>query len=691
MESKYSLGAGKVFPKFQMNKSTNHINFNNNLPKKPRLDQSPARVVQSGTETLLQQRKSLPVYSVRNRLLTEIQKHSTVILIGETGSGKTTQIPQFMHEIRLEKDGKIGVTQPRRVAAITLSQRVAQEMSTELGAIVGYTVRFEDVTSECTKLKYLTDGMLLREAMLDNLLMSYNIIVLDEAHERTVHTDVLFGIVKQAQTLRKERQMKPLKIVVMSATMDVDHFCDYFGGVPVIYLEGRQYPVQVLHAKQTQDDYVFSSLVTIFQIHRETPANQDILVFLTGQEEIEAMAHSIRSIAKELDSKYPSLKVYPMYSSLPSHQQLDVFRPTPQGMRKVILSTNIAETSVTITGIKHVVDSGMVKVRTHHPGTGMDLLKVQRISQAQAWQRTGRAGRESAGFCYRVYTRQEFDSMLKNSIPEIQRCNLTSVVLQLLALGIDALSFDFMDMPPKESVNAALQQLKQLGAIESVECTKLTKLGNQMALFPLDPRFSKILLSAQDYCCLEEILSLVALLSSESVFVTPPTKREQAVAAHQKFVSTAGDHITLLSIFRQFNTVAQKKQWCHENFLNARNLQYASDVRTQLAELCQSCKIPPSSCGQNLDQVRKCLITGLFMNVAELQREKQYLTVESRQAVAIHPSSVLFGSQPHCVLFTEVVQTGRCFLRQVSQIDPEWLREIVPEYMRQHRLLSCVT
>ncbi|KAJ4443899.1 hypothetical protein ANN_05686, partial [Periplaneta americana] len=779
MESKYSLGAGKVFPKFQMNKSTNHINFNNNLPKKPRLDQSPARVVQSGTETLLQQRKSLPVYSVRNRLLTEIQKHSTVILIGETGSGKTTQIPQFMHEIRLEKDGKIGVTQPRRVAAITLSQRVAQEMSTELGAIVGYTVRFEDVTSECTKLKYLTDGMLLREAMLDNLLMSYNIIVLDEAHERTVHTDVLFGIVKQAQTLRKERQMKPLKIVVMSATMDVDHFCDYFGGVPVIYLEGRQYPVQVLHAKQTQDDYVFSSLVTIFQIHRETPANQDILVFLTGQEEIEAMAHSIRSIAKlhslnypstcphlwsngqrvwprnqvapgsnpsrgkclrwaghvarmgesrnayrvlvgrpegirplgmlkcrwednikidlrevgydgrnwinlaqdrdrwqayvrmamnfrELDSKYPSLKVYPMYSSLPSHQQLDVFRPTPQGMRKVILSTNIAETSVTITGIKHVVDSGMVKVRTHHPGTGMDLLKVQRISQAQAWQRTGRAGRESAGFCYRVYTRQ------------------------LLALGIDALSFDFMDMPPKESVNAALQQLKQLGAIESVECTKLTKLGNQMALFPLDPRFSKILLSAQDYCCLEEILSLVALLSSESVFVTPPTKREQAVAAHQKFVSTAGDHITLLSIFRQFNTVAQKKQWCHENFLNARNLQYASDVRTQLAELCQSCKIPPSSCGQNLDQVRKCLITGLFMNVAELQREKQYLTVESRQAVAIHPSSVLFGSQPHCVLFTEVVQTGRCFLRQVSQIDPEWLREIVPEYMRQHRLLSCV-
>ncbi|KDR10772.1 hypothetical protein L798_15339, partial [Zootermopsis nevadensis] len=612
------------------------------------------------------------------RLISEILKHPTVIIIGETGSGKTTQIPQFMHEVRLARDGIIGITQPRRVAAITLAQRVSQEMNSDLGATVGYSVRFEDVTSERTKLKYLTDGMLLREAMLDVLLMSYSIIVLDEAHERTVHTDVLFGIVKQAQALRKEKHLKPLKIVVMSATMDVDHFSDYFGNARILYLEGRQHPIQVFHAVQTQDDYVFSCLVTIFQIHRDAPANHDILVFLTGQEEIEAMAHSIRLIAKDLEGTYPCLKVYPLYSSLPSHQQLDVFRSTPQGARKVVLSTNIAETSVTISGIKYVIDSGMVKVRTHHPGTGLDILKVQRISQAQAWQRAGRAGRESSGFCYRVYTRQEFNTMLKNSIPEIQRCNLTNVVLQLLALKIDTLTFDFMDMPPRESVNGALWQLKQLGAIDTAEGTKLTKLGHRMALLPLDPRFSKILLSAEVYGCLEEILSIVALLSSESVFIIPPSKREQAVVAHGKFVSSSGDHITLLNIYRSFSTVTQKKQWCHENFLNVRNLQYASEVRSQLAELCQRCKLRISSCGQNMDQVRKCLVTGLFMNIAELQRERQYLTVESRQTVAIHPSSVLYGSQPHCVLFTEVVQTGRCYLRQVTEVDPEWLSDIVP-------------
>lgn len=690
MDSKYNLVGGNVCPKFPTKKPATVVNFGSST-KKPRLDQRPADVTQPGPGTLLQQRKSLPVYGVRNRLISEIQKHSTVIIIGETGSGKTTQIPQFMHEVRLDRNGIIGITQPRRVAAITLSQRVAQEMNTDCGAIVGYTVRFEDVTSEYTKLKYLTDGMLLREAMLDTLLMSYSIIVLDEAHERTVHTDVLFGIVKQAQALRNEKLLKPLKIIVMSATMDVDHFSDYFGSVPILYLEGRQHPIQVFHAVHRQDDYVFSSLVTIFQIHQDAPANQDILVFLTGQEEIEAMARSIRLIMKDLEGKCPCLKVYPLYSSLPSHQQLDVFRSTPQGMRKVILSTNIAETSITISGIKYVIDSGMVKVRTHHPGTGLDVLKVQRISQAQAWQRTGRAGRESPGFCYRVYTRQEFDALLKNSIPEIQRCNLANVVLQLLALEIDVLTFNFLDKPPKELVNGALQQLKQLGAIDAVEGTKLTKVGHQMALFPLDPRFSKILLSAKDYGCLEEILSIVALLSSESVFVIPPSKREKAVAAHKKFFSSSGDHITLLNIYRSFSAVTQKKRWCHENFLNMRNLQYASEVRSQLAELCQRCKMPLSSCNQNMDQVRKCLATGLFMNIAELQRERQYLTVESRQIVAIHPSSVLYSLQPHCVLFTEVIQTGSCYMRQVSQVDPEWLRDIVPEYVQQHRFLTSVS
>nr|CAD7392501.1 unnamed protein product [Timema cristinae] len=623
---------------------------------------------------------------VRVILLAEIHKYSSLIVIGETGSGKTTQIPQFMHEVKLDRDGMIGVTQPRRVAAMTISQRVAQEMNTTLGELVGYSVRFEDVTSKCTKLKYLTDGMLLREALLDPLLLSYSVIVLDEAHERTVHTDILFGVVKQAQKFRTERSLKPLKILVMSATMDVDHFSHYFGNIPVVYLEGRQYPVQVFHAIKTQEDYAFSCLilvmsatmdvdhfshyfgnipvvylegrqypvqvfhaiktqedyafsclVTIFQIHKDAPPNWDILVFLTGQEEIEAMAYNIRLISKDLEGKCVPLKVYPLYSSLPSHMQLDVFRPTAPGMRKVILSTNIAETSVTISGIKYIIDSGMVKNRSHHPGTGLDVLKVQRISQAQAWQRTGRAGRESPGFCYRTYTHQEFDSFRKNPIPEIQRCNLTSVVLQLLTLGINPSSFDFMDKPPVEYIDGAIEQLKQLGAIESTVSPKLTATGHLMAQFPLDPRYSKIIISAKDYNCVQEILTIVAMLSGESVFVNPPAKREKAVAAQNKFYSTAGDHITLLNIYRNYNNVAQKKIWCQDNFLNSRNLQYASKVRTQLSELCERCKVPMSSCGQDTEPVRKCLITGLFMNVAELQREKKYVTEQDDDSECVFP------------------------------------------------------
>ncbi|KAK7870441.1 hypothetical protein R5R35_000729 [Gryllus longicercus] len=687
MDSKYSAFTFKVPNKIQ---KPNHVNFNGNGIKRPRLDDQQTKLCTNGSVPA-KQRKLLPVYNVRHRLIAEIQKTPTVIIIGETGSGKTTQIPQFMHEVNMEKSGIIGITQPRRVAAITLSSRVAEEMDCKQGELVGYTVRFEDVTSSHTKLKYLTDGMLLREAMLDNLLMAYSIIVLDEAHERTVHTDVLFGIVKQAQAVRRMKKLAPLKIIVMSATMDVDHFSNYFNHAPVVYLGGRQYPVKVLHAKHNQEDYVFSSLVTIFQIHKEAPPNHDILVFLTGQEEIEAMANSIRQIALELDGKAPQLKVYPLYSSLPSQQQLDVFRPTPVGMRKVILSTNVAETSVTISGIKYVIDSGMVKARSHHPGTGLDMLKVQKISQAQAWQRTGRAGRESSGFCYRVYTKQEFDSLLKNSIPEIQRCNLTSVVLQLLALGINTLEFDFIDKPPREAIVCALEQLKYLGAIETVDNPGLTKLGMKMAQFPLDPRFSKILLSANEYNCVEEILSIVSLLSGESIFFIPPNKKDKALAARQKFVSPAGDHITLLNIYRQYSSLTVKKQWCQENFLNWRNLHYASEVRTQLQELCRRCNIPMSSCGQDYDQVQKCLITGLFMNIAEIQRERQYMTVGSRQIVSIHPSSTLFGSQPPCVLFTEVVQTGRCYMRQLSRIEPDWVMDIVPNFASKHRLTAHVT
>lgn len=541
---------------------------------------------------------------------------------------------------------------------------------------MGYTVRFEDCTTHKTKIKYMTDGMLLREAIVDKFLSDYTVIILDEAHERTIHTDVLFGIVKEAQKLRKEQQMEPLKVLVMSATMDVDHFSRYFNNCRVVYMEGRTYPVNLFYTTQVHDDYQSACVSAFFKIHRQAPVDHDVLIFLTGQEEIEAVCHQIRVLAKEV--KGPNVRVFPLYAALSKEAQMSVFQSITNA-RKVIVGTNVAETSLTISGIKYVIDSGMVKSRWYHPTTGLDALKTQRISQEQAWQRTGRAGRESEGFCYRLYTKKQFEEMKKSSVPEIQRCNLSSVALQLLALGIHMVYFDFLDKPPRESVVAAFEQLKALGAIESLEAKQLTSLGKRMVKFPLEPRFSKIILNAPSFGCLEEVLTIVALLSGESIFVNPALKKEQVQQVRSRFNSGYGDHITLLNIYREFSLVGQQNRhsWCFEHFLSLRNLSYAKEVRSQLADICSKLNLNVSSCGGNMEQVRKCLLSGLFTNVAVL-RDKHYVTLEKKQKVHIHPSSNLHGQKPHCILFTEVVQTSKCYLRNISTIEVEWLQDLVP-------------
>ncbi|KAF5274963.1 hypothetical protein FQR65_LT04306 [Abscondita terminalis] len=769
MESKYGL-----ITKFQIKRKPSPVIFNskNGLPEPKRMslpnvqpfDKNKNNNKTKSKLTIQEQRQKLPIYENRNKLLELIRRHSTLIILGETGSGKTTQIPQYIYSARLQNNGKIAITQPRRVAAISVAMRVAQEIGDGLvvGETVGYTVRFEDVTTPRTKIKYLTDGMLLREAMVDNLLMEYTVIILDEAHERTIHTDVLFGIVKQAQKSREEQKLRRLKILVMSATMDVDHFSEYFNNCQAVYLEGRTYPVNVYYTITPHEDYQTACVATFFKIHKQAPSEvllilitdfslvgysvdltistshlvhfdavyeaqtssnfskkvnprekfkektsrknsrknihrikiekkprrsvyvmfHDVLIFLTGQEEIEAVAQQIRVLSKDVEG--PSVKVCPLYASQPTTQQMTVFQPAPVNTRKVIIGTNVAETSITISGVRYVIDSGMVKARTYHPATGLDMLKVQRISQEQSWQRTGRAGRESEGYCYRIYTRNQYESLQKSTIPEIQRANLSTVAIQLLALGIHAVNFDFMDKPLKDSITAAFEQLKLLGAVETVESKNLTPLGRKMVQFPLDPRFSKIILSASEYGCLEEVLSIVALLSGESIFLNPTARREQALTARQKFMSAYGDHLTFLNAFRVFNNLSSNNQraWCHEHYIHMRNIAYAGQVRKQLLEVCQRLEIPITSCGNNTDQVRKCLVTGLFTNVAELHKEKQYITLDKRQVVNIHPSSVLHGQQPHFVLFTEVVQTSKCYLRGLTTIESQWLYDLVPDYAR---------
>jgi ATP-dependent RNA helicase DHX33 len=448
--------------------------------------------------------------------------------------------------------GLIACTQPRRVAAITVAMRVSEETNTQLGQLVGYSVRFEDVTSQDTKIKYMTDGMLLREAINDSLLQRYSVIILDEIHERTIHTDVLLGIVKQAQKERMKGGLKPLKIILMSATMDVDLFSKYFNQAPVLYLEGRQYPIDIYHSAQSQNDYLYASIVAVLQIHKLAPLNEDILLFLTGQEEIESTVKTLN----DLNKNNRPLLALPLYASLPQAKQLKVFEKAPPGVRKVIVSTNIAETSITIKNIKYVIDSGMIKGKLFNSQSNLEVLKVHKISKSQAWQRSGRAGREPPrGVCYRLYTENEYENLPASTIPELLRSNLASVILQLLAIGIKSPhAFDFIDKPDESNIKAAIHELELLGAVKLINDTEyeLTKIGRKMSQFPLDPKYAKCILSAEQYECVEDVLKIVSLLSVDSVFVSNLNKNSNFNTIKDKFTSADGDHITLLNVFKAF-------------------------------------------------------------------------------------------------------------------------------------------
>ncbi|XP_053130565.1 ATP-dependent RNA helicase DHX33 isoform X1 [Hemicordylus capensis] len=630
------------------------------------------------------QRRSLPIFQAQGALLGQLRSLHCAVLIGETGSGKTTQIPQYLYEGGIGRQGVVAVTQPRRVAAISLATRVSDEKKTELGKLVGYTVRFEDLTSDETKIKFLTNGMLLREAIGDPLMHKYSVVILDEAHERTIHTDVLFGVVKAAQKKRKELGKLPLKVIIMSAMMDVDLFSQYFNGAPVLYLEGRQHPIQIFYTKQPQSDYLQAALVTVFQIHQEAPSSQDILVFLTGQEEIEAMTKTCCDIAKHLPDGCSQMVAMPLYASLPYSQQLRVFQAAPKGYRKVILSTNIAETSITIAGIKYVVDTGMVKAKKYNPESSLEVLALQRVSKSQAWQHSGRAGREDSDLCYRLYTEDKFEKFDKMTVPEIQRCNLASVMLHLLALRIpNVLAFDFMSKPSPEALQAAIEQLALLGAVERKDDQLiLTALGRKMAAFPLEPKFSKTILMAPKFHCTEEILTIVSLLSVDSVLYKPPSRRDEVQAIRKKFISSEGDHVTLLNICRAFKNISGNREWCKENLVNSRNLMLVSDIRAQLRDICIKLSIPLESSRSDTGNIRRCLAYSLFMNMAELQPDGTYATTDTQQPVAIHPSSVLFHCKPACVTYNELLHTNKCYMRDLCVVDADWLYNAAPEYFR---------
>ncbi|CAI7893037.1 unnamed protein product [Closterium sp. NIES-53] len=624
------------------------------------------------------ERKNLPMYRYREELLQAINDHQVLVIVGETGSGKTTQIPQYLYEEGYGKRGKIGCTQPRRVAAMSVAARVAQEVGCKLGHEVGYSIRFEDCTSDKTILKYMTDGMLLREFLGEPDLASYSVMMVDEAHERTLHTDVLFGLVKDIARFRPD-----LKLLISSATLDAEKFSEYFDFAPIFRIPGRRYPVDIHYTKAPEADYLDAAVVTVLQIHVTQPAG-DVLVFLTGQEEIEAAEEILRHRTKGLGTKIAEMIICPIYANLPTDMQAKIFEKTPEGARKVVLATNIAETSLTIDGIKYVIDPGFVKQKSYNPRTGMESLIVTPVSKAQANQRAGRAGRTSPGKCFRLYTAWSYANELEdNTVPEIQRTNLGNVVLMLKSLGInDLLNFDFMDPPPAETLLRALEMLYALGALN--DRGELTKLGRKMAEFPLDPQMSKLLVASDKYLCSEEAATICAMLSvGNAVFYRPKDKQVHADNARMNFhTGNVGDHIALLRVYEQWAETSFSSQFCYENYIQVRSMKMARDVRDQLMGLLERVEIEPSSSSGDLDAIKKAITAGYFYHTARLQKNRTYRTVKNPQTVHIHPSSGLAQVLPRWVVYHELVYTSKEFMRQVVEIKPEWLVEIAPHYYK---------
>ncbi|PIA63012.1 hypothetical protein AQUCO_00200792v1 [Aquilegia coerulea] len=627
-------------------------------------------------QKLQDDRKTLPIYHYREQLLQAIADHQVLVIVGETGSGKTTQIPQYLHEAGYTKRGMVGCTQPRRVAAMSVAARVSQELGVKLGHEVGYSIRFEDCTSEKTVLKYMTDGMLLREFLGEPDLASYSVVMVDEAHERTLSTDILFGLVKDIARFRSD-----LKLLISSATLDAEKFSDYFDSAPIFRIPGRRFPVEVHYTKAPEADYLDAAIVTVLQIHVTQPPG-DILVFFTGQEEIETAEEILKHRTRGLGTKIAELIICPIYANLPTELQSKIFETTPEGARKVVLATNIAETSLTIDGISYVVDPGFVKMKSYNPRTGMESLLVNPISKASAEQRAGRSGRTGPGKCFRLYTAYNFNNDLEeNTVPEIQRTNLANVVLTLKSLGIhDLLGFDFMDPPPAEALLKALELLFALNALNKVG--ELTKMGRRMAEFPLDPMLSKMIVASEKYKCSEEVISIAAMLSiGNSIFYRPKDKQVHADNARMNFhTGHVGDHIALLKVYSTWKETNFSTQWCYENYIQVRSMKRARDIRDQLEGLLERVEIELSSNENDLDAIKKAITSGFFHHSAKLQKSGAYRTVKNPQTVHIHPTSGLAQVLPRWVIYHELVLTTKEYMRQVTELKPDWLVEIAPHY-----------
>ncbi|KAI0933716.1 hypothetical protein AcV5_005793 [Taiwanofungus camphoratus] len=624
-------------------------------------------------------RERLPIFKHREKLLYCVENYGTVIVVGQTGCGKTTQLPQYLHEAGWSADGNvIACTQPRRVAATSVAGRVAAEVGSVLGDEVGYIIRFEDVSDkERSRILYMTDGMLFRETLLDPLLSRYSVIMIDEAHERSIYTDLMLGI------LKKIRRKRPsLRLIISSATLDATSLLDYFTAgnssdeATIVSLEGRMYPVQVAYLQEPAPDYVHKAAEVVWSIHLQQGSG-DILVFLTGREEIDRCLEELADLLPTLPRNAMRLKLLALHAGLTTEEQLSVFEPAERGSRKVIISTNIAEASVTIESIKFVVDSGFVKIRTYNPTTSLSSLVTVPVSQASATQRAGRAGRTSAGICYRLYPQNVFDKLPLTTPPEITRTDLTTPILQLKSLGIDDLmKFEWVSSPPAESVLRALEGLHAAGMIG--DDGRLTVTGEKVAECPVEVNIARMLFMSKEYKCGEEILTIAAMTAIQDVFMIPEgAAGALAELERRKFTAEEGDHLTLLNAYNAFTRYGRSSSWCKSHALSFRAMSRAISIRSQLKKYMQRFGLPLESCEGDAKRLRKCLVSGYWRNGARWVADGTYRSVRGNTTLHVHPNSVLFTRKPRSgwVVFHEMEETKKTQIRILTEIEPDWLLE----------------
>lgn len=636
--------------------------------------------------------RELPVYQERERILEALRNHPVVVVESPTGSGKTTQLPIILHEAGYSRDGVIGVTQPRRIAAVSVSSFITRQLEGVDPGFVGYKMRFDDRTTLGTRIKVMTDGILLQEIKANQDLSGYSVIMVDEAHERSLNIDFVLGLLKRALEGRDD-----LRVIVSSATINAAVFSEYFDSCPVVRIETPMHPVQVIYddpgkgaadardprdtretreSRQMQSDALLDRIVAIIQRITDEKYAGDVLIFLPGEQLIKDCITRLYSLPYR-----KSLHILPLYGRLSKEEQDDVFPAPPKGMRKIVVATNIAETSITIDGITVVIDSGLAKTNHYNPRTYTSALVEGPISRAAANQRRGRAGRTRPGRCYRLYSRQTFDARPLFQEDEIYRTDLSEVVLRMAELGIrDFEQFDFISSPGTGNIRGAIETLRLLDALD--ENRDLTDMGRHMAIFPLLPRHSRIIMEAVHRYpeVLEEALIAVSFLTSQTPFILPPGEEMEARQAHHRYRDDLGDFVSYLRLFEAFLAAPEKSAFCEKRYLDPRTMAEIVNVQEQLAEIVSDMGIPISR-GGSRQQYLSAIARGLIQFVCVRTGRGVYQSLTAER-IMIHPGSGMFRETPQFIVAGEIVRTSRTYARSVSPLRREWLNAISPDLYR---------